>query len=817
MGVLDALVVLDLSTGIAGPLTTMLLGDNGARVTRVEPPQGDRFSALSGYRVWNRGKRNAVLDLGDERDSARLHALVANADVLVHSYRPATAVKLGVDYDTLALINPSLVYCDISAYGEGSPDADRPGYDALVAARTGQLWDVRGVVGGRLGQVSGGEGILPGIEAPEGCWVGPDREGPLFTGVPWPSMGAAYAAGVSINAALRARNITGRGQRVSASLMDGILITTMAGWMQVEKPDAPFFQTWITDPRAPKGFFRASDGRWTHHWVTLPEFILNAAANGMQITDAIKNPRKASLRISPMPEDMLVMHVYQQQCAEAVAQFPADEWTALAGEVGCPVQTVRSPEEALLDPLLVADGCVIEVDDAEVGPIRQVGRVIEFERHSFETPDGARPRGADTVAVCAEADALIAAGRTRGETPPSGVDLTSPLAGITVLDLGLAVAGPYGTQVLAQLGARVIKVNTLTDQFWFSNHIAISCNRDKESIALNLKDPAALAVLYKLVEQADVVQHNMRYEAAERLGVDYESLKKVNPKLVYCHTLGHEQGPRQAFPGNDQTGAALAGTTWLDGGLDNGGRPVWSCTSLGDTGNGLLSAMGITQALSERDRTGEGQMVRTSILYAQLLNASLAWTSPDGAHRGDRPSVDAEQHGWNALYRMYATTDGWICIAALDDRSWRALAVAVGRGELADDPRFDDTATRTANDESLVKELASAFAVRSATEWYAILDDADVPAEVVDRDYVLRLFADPDASRRQVVADFHHRAVGSMKISGLVFHLSDTPGVLQGGAIWPGQDSKSILAELGYTDPQITDLLTTNAVSDTSQ
>ncbi len=273
--------------------------------------------------------------------------------------------------------------------------------------------------------------------------------------------------------------------------------------------------------------------------------------------------------------------------------------------------------------------------------------------------------------MIAEADALLAARVRRRCHVLAGHGLgwrtssAAPLAGVTVLDLGLAVAGPFGTQVLGATRRPRDQGQHPADRFWFSTHIAMCCNRDKESIALDLKDPEGMAVLHRLVGQADVVQHNMRYEAARRLGVDYESLRAVNPALVYCHTLGHEQGPREQHPGNDQTAAALAGTEWLDGGLDNGGRPIWACISLGDTGNGFLSALGIIQALYDRDRTGEGQFVRTSILYAHLLNASMSWVSPDGRRVGERQRPDAEQYGWHALYRLYRTEDGWLCLAAL--------------------------------------------------------------------------------------------------------------------------------------------------------
>jgi crotonobetainyl-CoA:carnitine CoA-transferase CaiB-like acyl-CoA transferase len=821
MGVLDGLKVLDLSWGISGPVASMLLADHGASVTRIEAPDGGPLPGLSGYPVWNRGKRSAVLDLKDGRDSRRLIALASQADVLIESFQPGTADRLGIGYDVLKRVNPGLIYCDITGYGRDDPDRDRPGIDGLVAARTGHQFEVRGRLGGTIGVLSGTGGMMPGLEAPEGCWVGPDREGPLFTGVPWISMATAYIAVIGINAAIRARGLTGRGQRVSASLLQGVLATTIAGWMRVEHSDVPLFETWVIDPRAPKGFFQGSDGTWTHHWVPLPEFILNAAANGMQATPEVASPKDASLRVSPKAEDMVILHALNDPLAEAVAQYPAGQWVDLAARVGVPVQPVRPPEDALLDAALLADGCVVEVADPELGPLRQVGRVVELARHPQPVPAGAAPRGAHTDVVKAEADALLAQGGDLLEPPSRAPDnskneLAHPLSGVTVLDLGLAVAGPFGTQVLAQLGARVIKVTMMHDKFWFSNHIAMCCNRDKESITLNLKDPEAMAVLRKLVAGADVVQHNMRYDAAERLGVDYESLKAINSRLIYCHTMGHEQGVRGAHPANDQTGAALAGTSWLDGGLDNGGRPVWSVTSLGDTGNGYLSALGIIQALYDRDRTGEGQLVRTSIIYAQLLNASMAWVSPDGSKAAARPRLDAEGWGWSALYRIYRTSSGYLTIAALSDAAWRSLTRAIGRPELASDPRYENGTARIAHDAELAAELADAFGARPATAWFQDLDAAGVPCEVTDPDYVVRLFASPDAERRQLTASFRHRMVGAMKLGGLSFLLSGTPGVLKSGPVWPGQDSRKILSELGYTADDISKLLESGAVDDTS-
>jgi crotonobetainyl-CoA:carnitine CoA-transferase CaiB-like acyl-CoA transferase len=819
VGVLDGLEVLDLSWGMSGPMTGMLLADHGARVTKIEPPGGDPWRHLSGYRVWNRGKRSAVLDLKSQVGRDRFKALAASADVLIESFKPGTSERLGIDYSTMSACNPRLVYCSITAYGPDGSDSERPGIDALVAARTGQQWEVRGIKGGTIGRLSGTAGMMPDLEAPAGCWVGPDRPGPLFSGVPWVSLATFYIASVGINAAIRAREITGRGQHVNASMLQGVLATTVAAWQQVERPDAPFFETWVLDPRAPKGFFQAADGRWLHHWVPLPEFILGAAANGMKASDDVPGPKTASLRVSTAPEDMVVLHTYQDQLCEAVAAYPSADWVRLAAEVGVPVQTVRSPEEALLDPELLSDGCVIEVDDPEVGRIRQVGRVVELARHRPDHPSPAPSVGQDTAEVMAETDALLDGLRLtadqRASTSDTAIALASPLDGVLVLDLGLAVAGPFGTQVLAQLGARVIKVNTFTDKFWFSNHIAMCCNRDKESITLNLKDPEAMSVLYRLVERADVVQHNMRYDAAERLGIDYDSLRQLNPRLVYCHTLGHEQGPRGQDPGNDQTAAALAGTEWLDGGLDHGGRPVWSCTSLGDTGNGFLSALGIIQALYDRDRTGFGQLVRTSILYAHLLNASTAWVTPDGAVTGERQVPDAQQYGWGALYRLYETAEGWLCVAALDEAAWVGLCGAAGREDLRTDERFASPASRRTHDFELASELADVFRGRSAAAWYHELDDRGVPCEISDPDYVVRLFADATAERQRLVSTLSHRVVGRMKMAGLYFDLSDTPGRIWGPPLWPGQDTRRILDEIGYSHHEVEKLIASGAVEDT--
>lgn len=802
--VLDGLRVLDLSEGIAGPMATMLLADHGAEVTKIEPPGGDPSRSdptlALGYKVWQRGKRSAVLDLKAKADLDVFLALVKTADVLVESFAPGVTEQLGIDYASLSAINPRLVYCSITGYGRDHAHADRPALDALVAARTGLHWEQRGWTEGALNRMAGRPDPFPDVEVPYEDVQGAPRPGPLFPASRWPSLGACFAASVGINAALRAREHTGRGQWVETSLMLGAMAGAAGVWMRAENIDAPGFDSWILGSKAPKGQFQCKDGRWIHNWVPNPRFILTASEGETLNATPNLTVQNDPDRFGTGPEELLVMTHYQPILAEAVRKFPAKEWVDAAAVAEMTMQDVRSVEESLADPLLLADGCVIETVDEELGPIRTVGHTYKMSATPGQPGTRVPKVGEHTDAVRAEAE--LAKLKEIAAAKAGGKPLKAPLEGITVLDLGLAIAGPFGAQLLSDLGARVIKVNGLYDMFWHRVHIAYMANRGKKSVTLNLKDPRAMAVLLKLVEQADVVHHNMRYEAAERLGIDYASLKKINPRLIYCHTRGFETGPRAGLPGNDQTGACLSGIQYEDGGMARGGKPLWSLTSFGDTGNGFLSAVAVIQALYHRDRTGEGQMVDTSIINAALLNTSYAVARPDGSGFA-RPQVDGLQYGFSAGHRLYETKQGWLCLVVHTAAQWEALFEAVGRPELAGDARFATAEARAANDEALAALLAESFRKTAAKTWFTILDSASVPVEIVSEDFSLKLHDDPEFQRRQWVASYDHPSVGKLDQIGLLFNLSDTPGVIQGRPMLVGEHTQEILSGLGYDEATI--------------
>ena len=489
-GVLEDLEVLDLSWGAAGPIAAMLLADHGAHVTRIERPKGDPIGS-SASRVWNRGKRSAVLDLHDDADRDVFRHLADRADVLIESFSPGTTTRLGIDFDALHASNPRLVYCSITGYGRDTRHAERPAYDALVAARTGLHWEQRGWPGGAPDRLARRAVRHAELDFPAECAQGARRDGPLFPAVPWPSLAAGYLASCAISAALRAREITGRGQWVETSLLQGALAAGFP-FQRPEDPDAPGYWTWVMDSRAPKGFFECADGKWVLHWPMSPRFVLGVSAG-----DELRIPDGQALRVRDDPDriglgpdDMVVISYYHPELAAAFRRFPSDQWVAIAAEANIALQAVRSPEDALDDPALLADGCVVELDDPEAGPIRAVGRVYELTS-SPGRPLMAAPRfGEHTDAVRAEA-ARVPTPVPRTAADGDGTTLASPLDGVTVLDLGLAVAGPFGTQILADLGANVIKINALHDGWWHATHIAMGANRGKRSLAMNLKDPRA--------------------------------------------------------------------------------------------------------------------------------------------------------------------------------------------------------------------------------------------------------------------------------------------------------------------------------------
>src|SRR4051794_10350128 len=370
MGAFDGLNVLELTWGIAGPMAGMMLADQGATVTRIEPP-GDPFADYPGYRVWNRGKRSAVIDLHDPAGLEAFLRLADRADVVLDSFRPGVMERLGIGPDALHERNPRLVTCSITAYGEGNEHSDRPGYEALVAARVGSQWAQRG------GIMSTGDLGLPEVEIPEGAEQAARPDGPIFSASPWMSINGFYHATLAIATALVARERTGVGQHIETSMLSRAAFAPSSK----RSGTAPVGGSWMNLRGAPRGLFECKDGRWVHQWPIKPLSIIQAGEYD-RLEDA-PSPEFTHRRVDPArigmePENIIVLFEYLPMMQAAFKKFTAEEWRQWGARVKEGVQIARTPEEAMSDPLLLEDGCVVEVQDPELGPIRHLGVITEL-------------------------------------------------------------------------------------------------------------------------------------------------------------------------------------------------------------------------------------------------------------------------------------------------------------------------------------------------------------------------------------------------------------------------------------------------------
>jgi crotonobetainyl-CoA:carnitine CoA-transferase CaiB-like acyl-CoA transferase len=330
--------------------------------------------------------------------------------------------------------------------------------------------------------------------------------------------------------------------------------------------------------------------------------------------------------------------------------------------------------------------------------------------------------------------------------------------------------------------------------------MGLGCNRGKRSIAVNLKHPAGREVLEQMLGRADVITLNWRPGAAARLDLDYETLRFSHPGLIYCNTRGYEKGPRSELPGTDQNAAAMTGTEWEDGACAAGNPPLWSRSNMGDTGNALLAAIAIVIALYHRERTGEGQAVSTSIVNAGLLHTSYAYIRADGSEP-EWGHVDGDQFGLSPYYRLYRCAEGeWIFVAAATPAHRSAL-----RGLIPGEPEPE-------GDESLAAWMGGYFGAMEAAGAFRALDDAHVPVEIVDERFCRDLFDDPEARRRNLVAETWSSHVGRFADPGLLVEMSPASTVVQRGPCACGEHTQELLEEFGYSDEQIATMAADRAV-----
>ena len=369
------------------------------------------------------------------------------------------------------------------------------------------------------------------------------------------------------------------------------------------------------------------------------------------------------------------------------------------------------------------------------------------------------------------------------------------LDGVRVVELCQVMAGPFCGQVLADMGADVIKVEPpgTGDQTraGMGEHAFRAVNRNKRSIALDLKDAGDVATLHRLVATADVLTENFRPGVAARLGADYETLRELDPRLIYASISGFGQtGPYAMRPGFDLIAQGAAGVMSVTG--EPGGNPVKAGVPVSDLSAGLFCAIGILSALHSRAATGEGQRIDTSLWEGAL--ALSIWETAELWQTGVAPQPLGSAHRLTAPYQALRTKDGHITVGGNNQKLWLRLCATIGRADLPDDPRFATNADRMANLPALVDELEQALAGRTTAEWVDALLEAGVPAGPI-LDYA-QVVADPHTRAREMVVEMEHPEAGTVRALGIPVKLSATPGTIRRPAPLLGQHSDEIRAEL---------------------
>jgi crotonobetainyl-CoA:carnitine CoA-transferase CaiB-like acyl-CoA transferase len=788
-GICAGLNVLELGSGsAAASIAGVVLADAGARVIKIEPPDGDRLRTdnPNGFLVWNRGKDSLVADLRTAEGQDRLRELSLTADVVIEAFAPGTTDGWGVGPDALRALNPALIHCSITGFGKTGPYSGLKAYDPLVAAKVG-LW-ARGTFG--------------------------HRDGPIMFPVPWASFGAGMQSAAGILGALLVREKTGRGQALDSTLVAGLdpidyFVSTIVQLM-AKKGEAA-----SGDARSLMGASRfgvllaTRDGRFIQTSTMLPhqgKALCEVAGIGHVIEQDARFkglPTFANAEDAQEWEDMLL---------EAFRAKDFEHWLPLLlASPDVAFEVAATSEEGLEHPQIVHNGDVIVVQDAKLGAVREVGPIGHFEKTPIVIERSAPELGVST------GDFVPHEFPDGGEQPPA-----HPFAGITVVEFGYFYAMPYATAMLAALGARVIKIEDKAGDphrnSFGPEAASTKTTAGKESISLDLRTAEGKAIAQQIVSTADAFLTGFRTGVAEKMGLGYDELKELNPRMLYVHAAGYgTDGPYAHRALYAQAAQAVAGCFgrqvgyWSDPAQSEGFSvmelqavvlPRLNPLVDGDSNAALAVLAALSLGLYHQQRTGQGQFVGTSMIGGN------AWAYSDDfcSYAGKPPTAlcDSEYYGTSALDRVYEAAEGsWVCLAVKTDSEFSALLEAVGLPELASDERFASAAARTAHDDDLVSLLGARFADKPAGEWESELTAAGVGCVNVNLlgQPVFTSF-DPVLRETGLTVTIEHPLYGEIVRAAPPISFSETPGRAAPPCM-RGQHNVPILTELGYSEADI--------------
>lgn len=777
---LTGIRVVDFGHYIAGPLTGMLLADQGAEVIKVDRPgKPDYDTPANG--VFNRGKQRITLDLKNADDLATAVKLIRSADVVIENFRPGVMQRLGLGAEEMTALNPGLVYLSLPGFASTDERAPIRAFEGIISAAIGQYTDLQS--------------------------RRPDLP-PVYTPMPLGSTYGAIHGAIAVTLALYAREESGRGDVIEVSLV-GAAMSAMAVIMldvadkpvRYGTPSNAVRQNQRSSAGSPFiGTFRAGDGQWLYIITAGHSRNSRSLVKALEVYDDLISEGMVDVPVyenlhltNNIPDSSHLSSEWNLKAREKIesvlASEPAQHWVDVLTAAGVPCTIQRTAQEWLHKSETEEAALTVVVDDPEYGPMRQLG----VQTWLAKTPDEcAVPRPSRPFVGDVEP-------RLNGDI--AALTGKPILEGVRVLDLSNVLAGPASARTLAEYGAEVIKIDPPEPYFGprISSWFPLEVSPGKRSVILNLKDEAGRAAFMKLVETADVIVHNFRPGVAQSLGIDYDAVKRRKPNIVYLNLTafnGPRPGPWMNRPGFDPLLQGSTGIQMRYAG--EGNKPIlhgWaSCI---DYITGYSATYGAVLALLKRRRSGVpdgGDFVTTSLAQGgQLVQAPFMYACEAGCS-GDEPAGQ-DAVGEHALHRMYRARDGWVFLGGLEHEMGKLRCVA----GLEHTP-----------DEDAGEFLEGEIKKRDVAHWVKVFNEVGLAGHRIDslediREMFLHEVCDDlldawdDGRSISIVRFTDHPAGSAVDLAPPAYvRLKNAPVQLLYACPKQGAHTREILGELGY-------------------